>query len=82
MNDVEEGAELVDIVQFASKRRSQIEPKPIDVHLLNPIAQAVHDQLQHSWRLHIKGITASRVIFIIPGLIGDSIVRRIVQTLQ
>ena len=26
----------------------QIEPETIDVHLQHPIAQAVHDQLQHA----------------------------------
>ena len=82
MNDVEEGTELVDIVQLTSKCGGQIEPEPVNVHLLNPIAQAVHDQLQHAGGLHIQGVTASRVVLVISRLIGDSIVRRIVQTLQ
>ena len=47
MNDVEEGAEPVDVVELAGQRAGQIEAEPVDVHLEHPVAQAVHDELQH-----------------------------------
>ena len=40
MNDVEERAEPVDLVQFARERRGEIEAKAVDVHLRDPVAQA------------------------------------------
>ena len=46
MNDVEECAELVDVVQFPRQCRRQVEPEPVDVHLQHPVPQAVHDELQ------------------------------------
>ena len=39
--------EPVDVVQLARERRGEIEAEAVDVHLLDPVAQRVHDQLQH-----------------------------------
>ena len=47
MDDVEEGAEAVDLVQLAGQGGGQIEAEAVDVHLRHPVAQLVHDQLQH-----------------------------------
>ena len=38
--------ELVHLVQLAGQRAGQIEAEAVDVHLVHPVAQAVHDQLQ------------------------------------
>ena len=34
--------------QFAGQGAGQIEAEAVDVHLDDPVAQAVHDQLQHA----------------------------------
>ncbi len=47
MNDVEEGAQPIDLVKFSSQRAGQVEPETVHVHFHDPVAQAVHDQLQH-----------------------------------
>ena len=43
MDDIEKRAETVHFVQFARKRGGEIEAKAVDVHLHDPVAQAVHD---------------------------------------
>ena len=48
VDDVEEGAQPVDLVQLAGQRAGQIEAEAVDVHLQHPVAQAVHDELQHA----------------------------------
>ena len=48
MDDVEERTQLVDFVQLAGERAGQIEAEAIDVHVDHPVAQAVHDELQHA----------------------------------
>ena len=45
VDDVEEGAEPVDLVQLARERGGEVEAEAVDVHLQHPVAQAVHDQL-------------------------------------
>ena len=59
MNDVEERAQLVDGVQLARQRARQIEAEPVDVHLEDPVAQAVHDQLQHARAAHVERVAAA-----------------------
>ena len=39
---------LIDLVQLAGQRAREIEAEAVDVHLQHPVAQAVHDQLQHA----------------------------------
>ncbi len=48
MDDVEERAQLVDFVQLAGERAGQIEAEAVDVHVDHPVAQAIHDELQHA----------------------------------
>ena len=47
VNDVEEGGARIVAIRLAPQRDSQIEAEPVDVHLLDPVAQAVGDQLEH-----------------------------------
>ncbi len=46
MDDVEECREPVDIVELARQSGGEIEAEPVDVHLDDPVAKAVHDELQ------------------------------------
>ena len=45
VNDVEERAEPVDFVELPRQSRGQVEAEAVDVHLTDPVAQTVHDQL-------------------------------------
>jgi hypothetical protein len=47
VDDVEKGAEAVDVVQLAGQRRRQIEPEAVDPHFGHPVAQRIHQQLEH-----------------------------------
>ena len=60
--DVEEGAEAVDVVQFARQGRGQIETEAVDVHLQHPVAQRVHDELEYARLLQVEGVAAACVI--------------------
>src|SRR5947208_1139548 len=48
MDDVEERGELVDVVELAREHGREIEPKAVDVHVRDPIAQRVHDELDRA----------------------------------
>ena len=48
VDDVEERAQPVDLVQLAGQGARQVEAEAVDVHLHHPVAQAVHDELQHA----------------------------------
>jgi hypothetical protein len=83
MDDIQEATQPIDIVCFTSQRRSQIEPEAVDMHLLNPVAQAVHDQLQCARRLHVQRVTAACVIHVVARITMDqSVIGRIVETLH
>ena len=47
MDDVEERPEAIDVMQLPRQRGGQVEAEAVDVHLRHPVAQAVHDQLEH-----------------------------------
>ena len=47
VDDVEEGAELVDLVELAGQGGGQVEAEPVHVHLSDPVTQRVHDELKH-----------------------------------
>ncbi len=59
MNDVEEGAQPVDFVQFSRQRAGQVEAEPVHVHFRDPVPQAVHDQLQHVGAEHVQRVAAA-----------------------
>ena len=46
VDDVEEGAELVHLMELAGQGGGQVEAEPVDVHLGDPVAQRVHDELE------------------------------------
>jgi len=79
VNDVKEPAQLVDLEQFAGQGAGEIKPESVDVHLFNPVPQAVHDQLQHMGILHIERVATPREIHVIPGILGEPVVGSIVH---
>ena len=70
MDDVEEGAQPVDLVQLAGQRAGQIEAEPVDVHLRDPVAQAVHDELQHARMLHVERVAAAGEVHVVARVVG------------
>ena len=70
MDDVEERREPVDVVQLARQRRRQIEAEAVDVHLGDPVAQAVHDELQHLRMAHVQAVAGAGVVHVVARLVG------------
>ena len=83
MDDVEEGAEPIDLVELARQRAREVEAEPVDVHLERPIPQAVHDQLQNLRALHVQRVPAAGEIGVEAQIVGDeAVVRQVVDALQ
>ena len=62
MDGVEERGQLVDVVQRAGECRGEIEAKSVDVHLGDPVAQRVGDQLQRERPPWVEGVAAAGVV--------------------
>ena len=48
MDDVKEGAEPVDLVEFPGQCTGQIKSEPINMHISDPVSEAVHDELERA----------------------------------
>ena len=46
MDHVEEGGEAIHVVELAGEGGGEVEAEAVDVHLEDPVAEAVHDQLE------------------------------------
>ena len=64
MDNIEKRAQLVDLMQFPRERTAQVEAKTVHVHLVYPVTQRIHNQLQHVWRLHVERVPAPGVIHV------------------
>ena len=56
LDQVEEGREPIDLVQAAGQRGGEVEAEPVHVHLGDPVAQAVHHQLEHVRVAHVQRV--------------------------
>ncbi len=45
MNQIEKRGQTVDVVQFPSQGGRQVEAEAVDMHLEDPVAEGIHDQL-------------------------------------
>src|SRR5215207_9738971 len=53
---IEEASVLLEPVRLASEDGREVEAKAVDVHLLRPVAQAVHDELKHAGVAEVDGV--------------------------
>ncbi len=53
MHDIEESAQFVDFMELASQGAGQIEAETVDVHMCDPVAERVHDELQDARVSHV-----------------------------
>jgi hypothetical protein len=70
VDDIEEGAQAVHLVKLAGQGRGQVEPEPVHVHLLDPVAQAVHDELERSWMGHVQRVPTAGVVHVVARIVG------------
>src|SRR5262249_57087205 len=68
LNEVEEGRKTVHVVELPSKRRCQIESESIDVHVEDPVAERVHDQLQRVGMTHADRVAPPALLVQLAGL--------------
>src|SRR5690606_6060266 len=71
VDDVEEGPELVHLMELAGEGAREVEAEAVHVHLLNPVAEAVHDELQDAGAAHVERVAAARVIHAVAGIVLD-----------
>ena len=64
LDDVEERRQPIDRVQLARERGREVEAEAIHVHVLDPVAQAVHHQLQHVRRLHVQRVAGAGEVLV------------------
>ena len=70
-------------MQLAGEGGGEVEAEPVDVHLLDPVAQAVHEQLQHVGVPHVEGIAGPRVVHVEARvLLRRSIIGEIIDSLE
>ncbi len=83
LDEVEERREPIHLVELSRERRGQIEPEPIHVHLDHPVAQAVHDELQHVGMPHVHRVAGAGVVHVVAPVVGrETVVGGVVQTLH
>ena len=66
VNDLEESVQLVHAVRVAREGGGEIEAEPVDVHVVHPIAQAVHDELERARMEQIEGVAGAGEIQVEP----------------
>src|ERR1700760_1701808 len=59
LDQVEERGELVHLVELAGQGGGQVEPEPVHVHVQDPVAQRVHDQLQDVRVTHQQAVAGA-----------------------
>ena len=70
-------------MELARERGGEVEPEAVDVHLRDPVAQRVHDQLQHVGMARVEAVAgARRVVVEAPVVVDEPVVRRVVEALE
>ena len=83
LHHLEEGGELVDVVELAGEGRGEVEAEAVDVHLGDPVAQRVHDQLHRVRVAHVEGVAGAGVVHVVALVVLDeAVVGRVVDALE
>src|SRR5580704_3920135 len=83
MDDVEESSQAINLMKFAGESGGEVEAEAVHVHLKNPVAQTIHDQLQYTRMPHVQGVSGACVIPVIARIIRHkAVVSAIVDALQ
>ena len=74
LDDVKERSHLIDAMRGARQTRSCVEAEAVDMHLFNPVAQTIEDELKRARVHHVWGVTTTRIIAVIAEVLGHQIV--------
>ena len=56
---------------FPTESRGEIEPKPVNMHFRDPVAQAIHNQLQDVCVAGVRRVSAPRIVHVEAALAWD-----------
>ena len=77
---LEKCAAGIEAVLGTAQHAGQVEPEPVDMHVVHPVTQAVHHELQHARLTQIQRIAATGVIDVgIGALVRQPVPRCVVQ---
>ena len=76
----EERRQPVHLVELAGQGGGEVEAEPVDVHLVHPVPQRVHDELQRVRAAHVEAVTGTGVVHVERGvLLVEPVVLRVVD---
>ena len=64
---------------LAPQRGRQIEPEPIHMHHLHPVAQGIDHHPQHHRMRHVQGVAAAGRVEAVPLVLGQQVIGRVVD---
>ena len=80
VDNIEKRAEPVNRVKLPRKGGGEVESEAVHMHVLNPIAQAVHNQAQHVRVHHVQRVARAGEIHVIAALVVNKpVIGRIVN---
>src|SRR5262249_45976143 len=65
MDDREEARELVDLVEAPGEGRGEIEAEAVDVHLLDPVPERIHDELERLRVADVQAVAGAGVVEVV-----------------
>ena len=70
-------------MQLARERGREVEAEAVHVHLLDPVPQRIHQELQRVWLPHVQRVPGARVVHVVPGIVRRrAVVRGVVDALE
>ena len=69
----------VEVGAAAAQRGGKVEAKAVDVHLLHPVAQRVHDQPQRLGAVRIDGVAGPGVVDVAAAVLSQTVVGAVVE---
>ena len=83
LHELEERGQPVDVVELAGQGRGEVEAEAVDVHLGDPVAQRVHEQLQRVRMPDVEAVAGAGVVHVVALVVlDDPVVRRVVDALE
>jgi hypothetical protein len=70
VDDVEERGQAIYLPAITGQPAGEVEAEAIDVHLHEPVAQAIHNELKNVWVGNIETVAAASEVNIMPAILA------------